>query len=142
MNEEDVSFIDRDKLGRTIEIKDINKKWSILYKDEYYYEETFTIFNHNKRLNTIEIIKYIVMKKYQSKMIKQLNYIHNKLLIHQNNDLDIVLCKCPNDAKRLYNLIEKFCMNNKIKNIMFTGSVGELNKTETYKMISRKNRME
>ena len=73
----DVSFVDRDKLGRTIEIKDIHKKWSILYKDEYYYEETFTIFNHNKRLTAIEIIKYFVMKKYPNIVIKQLNYIHN-----------------------------------------------------------------
>ena len=136
--ENDVPFIDRDGLGRTIEVKDINKKWSILHKDEYFFEETFTLFDHNKRLNTQEIIKKIVMKKHKVMMIKQINYLHNKLLIHQDNNFDIILCKCPEDAKRLYEILEKFSLNNKIKNIMFTGSIGELNKTETYKMIVEK----
>ena len=105
----DLPFIDRDKLGRTIEIEDKNKQWSILHKDEYFYEETFTIFNYpNLRLNTIEIIKNIVMKNHKDLLIKQINYLHNKLLIHQDNNFDIVLCKCPSDAKRLYNIIEKF----------------------------------
>ena len=134
----DLPFIDRDKLGRTIEIEDKNKQWSILYKNEYFYEETFTIFNNSKRLNTIEIIKNIVMKNHKDLLIKQINYLHNKLLIHQDNNFDIVLCKCPADAKRLYNIIEKFSINNKIKNIIFSGSVGEFNKTQTYKMIVEK----
>jgi len=135
---EDTPFIDRDTLGRTIEIEDKNKQWSILYKDEYFYEETFTIFNHSKRLSTREIIKNIVMKKQPTSPIKQINYIHNKLLIHQDDNFDIVLCKCPEDAKRLYSLIEKFCEGNKVKNIIFTGAIGDLNKTQTYKMIVEK----
>ena len=134
----DKSFIDRDKLGRTIEIKDLNKKWTILHKDEYFYEETFTVFNYNLRLTTHHIIKNILMKKQKGVSIKQVNYLNNKLLIHQNDNFDIVLCKCPSDAKRLYDTLEKFYTQNKIKNIMFTGSIGKLNKTKTYKMIVEK----
>lgn len=136
--ETDLSFIDRDKLGRTFEVGDVNKKWSILHKNEYHYEETFTVFGYKKRFNTMEIIKNIVLKKQVSSMIKQINYLYNKLLIHQDNDFDIILCKCPVDAKRLYTLIEKFCNANKINNILFTDSVGDLNRTQVYKMIVEK----
>ena len=133
----DLPFVDRDMLGRTVEISDIKKKWTILYKDEYSYEETFTVFGHRKRLNCIEIIKLLLMKKHQTVVIKQVNYIENKLLIHQDNDFDVVLCKCPGDAERLYKILNDFVEKNKIKNIMFTGVV-ELGKTETYKMIVEK----
>ena len=131
----DPAFLDRDNLGRTIEIADTDKKWSILYKNEYHYEETFTVFGYSKRLKTTEIIKNIVLKKHTGIIIKQVNYIYNKLLIHQNTTFDIVLCKCSADAKRLYEIIKEFCNYNKIDNIMFTGSIGERNKTEIYKMI-------
>lgn len=135
--ENDTPFVDRDVLGRTIEIKDTTKRWTILHKDDYSYEETFTVFGHDKRLNCIEIIKLILMKKHQTIVIKQLNYIENKLLIHQDNDFDVILCKCPGDAKRLYKILNDFVEKNKIKDIMFTGIV-ELGKTETYKMIVEK----
>ena len=124
-------------LGRTIEITDTTKRWTILQKDQYYYEETFTVFDQDKRLNCIEIIKLLLMKKHQTIVIKQVNYIENKLLIHQDNDFDVVVCKCPADAKRLYKILNDFVEKNKIKNIMFTGIV-ELGKTETYKMIVEK----
>ena len=135
--ESDSPFVDRDMLGRTIEITDTTKRWTILQKDQYYYEETFTVFDQDKRLNCIEIIKLLLMKKHQPIVIKQVNYIENKLLIHQDNDFDVVLCKCPGDAKRLYKILNDFAQKNKIKHIMFTGVV-ELGKTETYKMIVEK----
>tara|TARA_R110002110_G_C13416577_1_gene714090 strand:+ start:767 stop:1471 length:705 start_codon:yes stop_codon:yes gene_type:complete len=135
--ENDIPFVDRDILGRTIEVKDITKKWTIIHKDEYSYEETFTVFGQDKRLNCIEIIKSILMKKQKTVVIKQVNYIENKLLIHQDNDFDVVLCKCPKDSERLYKILKEFTEKNKIKHIMFTGSV-KLSKTETYKMIVEK----
>jgi hypothetical protein len=133
-DENDTPFIDRDILGRTIEIKDATKKWTILHKNEYFYEETFTVFGQDKRLNCIEIIKLILMQKHKNIIIKQVNYIENKLLIHQDNDFDVILCKCPSDAKRLYKILEEFVVSNKIKHVLFTGSI-ESGRTDIYKMI-------
>ncbi len=70
-------------------------------------------------------------------MVKQVNYIENKLLIHQDTNFDIILCKCPEDAKRLFNTLQQFSESNNLPSIMFTGKV-ELGKTETYKMIIEK----
>ena len=135
--EVDLPFIDRDEMGRTIEIKDNKKKWSILNKDIYHYEEKFTVFGFKKRLTCKEIIKFILLKKHKTIIVKQVNYIENKLLIHQNNDFDVVLCKCPADAKKLFDVLREFSDHNDLKPIMFTGKV-ELGKTETYNMIVEK----
>ena len=135
--ETDIPFVGRDNIGRTIEIKDINKKWSILHKDEYKYEEKFTVFGFDKRLSCLEIIKHILMKRHKNIIVKQVNYIENKLLIHQDNGFDVILCKCPTDAKRLFETLQQFSEQNNIKPIMFTGKV-ERGKTETYKMIVEK----
>ena len=135
--EGDLPFIDRDKMGRTQEITDKNKKWTILHKCPYYYEEKFTVFNYDHRLTSIEIIKHILLKKSSRPLVKQINYIENKLLIHQDNDFDLILCKCPSDAERLFHTLKNFSEENNIPNLMFTGKV-KLGKTDTYKMIVEK----
>lgn len=135
--EGDTPYVDRDEMGRTLEIEDKNKKWTILQKNEYKYEEKFTVYGFNKRLTSVEIIKLILMKKHKSPIMKQVNYVENKLMIHQNNDFDIILCKCPKDAEKLYTILRDFSDNNRISNILFTGSVN-LGKKETYDMIVEK----
>ena len=79
-------------------------------------------------------IKNILLRKNKSILVKQVNYINNKLLIHQNNDFDIIVCKCNKDAKRLYDTLFEFYNTNKLKNIMFTGKVYK-NKKQVYKII-------
>ena len=133
----DTPFIGRDDMGRTIEIEDKNKKWTILEKVPYHYEEKFTVFNKVDRLSSIEIIKLILLKPHSGLIIKQVNYINNKLLIHQNNDLDIIICKCSKDAEKLYCTLQDFYINNNLKNIMFTGKINK-NKKSIYKIIKSK----
>lgn len=134
----DVGFFDRDEMGRTTELKDISQKWTIIHKDNYEYEEKFTVFGYDDRLDTKKIIKMFILKKHKSILAKQVNYIKNKLLIHQDGDFDIVLCKCPYDAKRLYDVLKEFCEINGVTNIMFTGSIGKRNSKNTYNMIEEK----
>ena len=95
------------------------------------------MFGFKPRLTSIEIIKSILLRKHTSIIVKQVNYIENKLLIHQDNDFDVVLCKCPADAKRLFETLREFINHNGIKHIMFTGKIN-LGKTDTYKMIIEK----
>lgn len=135
--EGDTPYIDRDEMGRTIEIEDNNKKWTIIEKNIYKYEEKFTVYGSSKRLTAIEIIKHILMRKHKTPIMKQINYVENKLLIHQDNDFDIILCKCPSDAKKLYSTLKEFVDNNNVTHTLFTGSIN-LNKKDTYNMIVEK----
>lgn len=133
----DKIYTTRDNMGRNIEIVDKNKKWTILEKSDYHFEEKFTVFNYEKRLTSIDIIKYIMMKKQRGLIVKQVNYINNKLLIHQNNDFDIISCKCQKDCEKLYYLLQDFYQNNNLKNIIFTGKISK-NKKSIYKLIKEK----
>ena len=134
--ENDPKFYSKDSLGRNIEINVKSEKWTILHKDEYFYEEKFTVFGYSKRMETKEIIKLILLRRHKGILLKQVNYVVNKVLIHQDGDFDIIVCKTKSDAKRLYNTLQKFYdSNNKLKNILFTGLVSKRNRTGLYKRV-------
>jgi len=134
----DTPFYVRDELGRTKPVDINSDQWSLVHKDDYYYEEKFTVFGYDKRLETKEIIKYILLRKNKVDKIKQVNYVINKVLIYQNGDFDIIVCKNKSDAKRLYKTLREFSETNKVNNIMFTGLVGKRNRTKLYKRIAEK----
>ena len=62
----------------------------------------------------------------------------NKLLIENDDDFDIVICKNKNDCIRLYNELEKECVERKIKQIMFFGFVRDVNRKTTTQKIMEK----
>ena len=133
---DDLKFYDKDELGRNIEVNIKSDKWSVLHKDEYFYEEKFTVFGYDKRLETKEILKLILLRKHKGILLKQVNYVLNKVLIHQDGDFDIIICKTKSDAKRLYKILREFYeSNDKLKNILFTGLVTERNRNSLYKRI-------
>lgn len=136
--ERDTDYFERDDLGRVIPISIKSDKWTIVHKDEYFYEEKFTVFGFKYRMETKEIIKKILLKKSKDDNIKMINYVTNKVLIHQNGDFDIITCKNTNDSKRLYLTIKEFCDHNKISNVVFTGLVGIKSRVKLYKRISEK----
>jgi hypothetical protein len=135
----DTPFYDRDELGKTREVEVKDQSWTILEKRPYDYEERFSVFGIDRRLEMKEIIKFILMVDIKKeKVIKQINYINNNVLIHHNGDFDIVRCKCVEDAKRFHNTMRDFCEKMKIKNVIFSGVVRKSNKTEIYKKIKKK----
>ena len=61
--ENDPKFYTKDSLGRNVEVNVKSDKWTILHKVEYFYEEKFTVFGYDKRMETKEIIKLIKLKE-------------------------------------------------------------------------------
>lgn len=137
--EDDNTYFDRDELGRTIELTVKNDSWSIIEKRPYEYEEKFSVYGFKKRLDTISIIKLILMKDIKKEhIIKQITYVHNNVTIQSDGNIDIVTCKCIDDAKRLHNLLRDFCKKNKIKNVLFLGKVSKKNRGKMYDIIIEK----
>ena len=134
----DSPFYVRDELGRNKPVDIKSDKWSLVHKDDFFYEEKFTVYGFKERLETKDIIKKILLRRNKEDKIKQVNYVINKVLIYQNGDFDVVVCKNSSDAKRLYKTLRKFCETNKVNNIMFTGLVGKRNRTKLYKKIVEK----
>ena len=134
----DSPFYVRDELGRNKPVDIKSDKWSLIHKDDFLYEEKFTVYGYDERLETKDIIKKILLRRNKKDKIKQINYVINKVLIYQNGDFDVIVCKNSSDAIRLYKTLREFCETNKVNNIMFTGLVGKRNRTKLYKRIVEK----
>jgi len=134
----DPPFYVRDELGRNKPVDIKSNKWGLIHKDDFLYEEKFTVYGYDERLETKDIIKKILLRRNKKDKIKQINYVINKVLIYQNGDFDVVVCKNSSDARRLYKTLREFCETNKVNNIMFTGLVGKRNRTKLYKRIVEK----
>ena len=135
----DLQFTDRDDLGRTLPVTTKRDKWTIVEKRPYQFEEKFSVFGYPERMEMKDIIKQIFLPSIKSKgMVKQVNYIFNKIMIWHGDDFDIVTCKCSKDAKRFHKVLRNFCDNQNIDNVIFSGQVPKRNRTEMYKTIMEK----
>ena len=137
--EDDPQFTDRDELGRTLPITTKGDSWTIVEKRFYEFEEKFSVFGYPERMEMKFILKKIFLPSIKTKgMVKQVNYIFNKVMIWHDNEFDIVTCKCTKDAKRFHNILRDFCVDQKINNVMFSGHVPKRNRTKMFKTIVEK----
>lgn len=116
----------RDEFGRFITNKfsDV-KRWAIIEKRKYFFEETFFVFGYNPRTDrkTFSFIfeKFLLNHPNDKHYFKRIVLYKNKLIFQYDNDIDIVVCKNKEDAIRLSNALEEKCKKMKIKNVLFSG---------------------
>jgi hypothetical protein len=124
----------RDKYGKLLETFTEDSDWVVLGRSEYNMEEQFSVTGANRKLNLQEIINYVLLSKLSDKNPKQVVILNNKIVV-EGITLNMITCKDVNEAVRLYNKIRVHCYDNKVKNIIFFGSVPKQNKKEWYKKI-------
>lgn len=130
----------RDDYGKTYIEKPING-WTILDSSDYFIEETFWVFGKPHRSNrpTIsEVVKKLMIGAHKRNTVKQVIVVHNKLLIYDENQFDMIICKCLEDAQRLHHTLGKICKKQKIKSLMFMGTASPATVSLMYKLISEK----
>jgi hypothetical protein len=64
--------------------------------------------------------------------------VNNKLIIHSEEQFDMVICKCMEDAQRLHHTLNKVVKKNKIKNIIFMGTATDATMGRMYDLIKEK----
>lgn len=116
----------RNEYGQLVPHISNSSKMIIYKKEKYLFEESFWVYGFNpksQRKNFNYILHEIVLKNLPNVKypIKNIIIYNNKLLIQTENDFDIIICKCENDAARLYTELEKEIYKMKIKSIMFSG---------------------
>lgn len=115
----------RDEYGQYANYETVEDGWIVIDRANYNMEETFWVYGYHPKLQrkTFEwIFDNLIKKDSKNKyMFKSIQIYKNKLLIDCNENLEMVICKNKNDCIRLYNQIEKWCMDNKIKYIAFMG---------------------
>jgi len=112
--------------------------WTILHSDEYDVEETFWIYGVSTktyRPTIVEIIKRLMVGAHAKKMVKQVIVVYNKVLIYNENQFDLILCKNLEDAQRLHHTLAKIAKKQKIKSLLFMGTATPATQSMLYDLI-------
>jgi len=125
--ESDTFRILRDDYGRLYTEKPIGD-WTILHSQPFDIEETFWIYGYNPkkvRPDISEIVKRLMIGAHSTKMVKQVIVVHNKLIIYNEDQFDMVICKNLLDAQRLHHTLAKIVKKQKIKSLLFMGTASK-----------------
>jgi hypothetical protein len=71
-------------------------------------------------------------------MVKQIIVVHNKLLIYNEEQFDMVICKNIYEAQRLHHTLAKIAKKQKIKSLMFMGTASKVMVGKMYDLIQSK----
>lgn len=117
----------RNEFGKLIEHKTTSDLWVILDKFKYNEEESFWVWGYNNktdRKNFMWIYDNIVKSSIETKydIIRVMLYKNKVVIKNDRDELEMVICKCVDDAIRVYNKMEEFVKADKIKQIFFMGS--------------------
>lgn len=130
-DDEPDSPLHRNEFGKLVPHTCNSNKMIIYKKEEYLFEETFWIYGLNpksQRRDYFYILNDLIVdeltKNGQLKIkypIKTLIVYRNKLLIENDDDFEIVICKCEEDSVRLYTELQNDIKKQKIKSVAFLG---------------------
>lgn len=132
----------RDEYGKTYIEKPLGD-WTILHSDDYEVEETFWVFGMDKVKNrpTIkEVIKILMNGAFALKKMKQIIVVHNKLVIYNEEQFDMIICKNIDDAQRLHHTLAKIAKKNKFKGLLFMGTASKIMVGRMYDLIQEKTK--
>lgn len=113
--------------------------WTIITSEDFEIEETFWLFgqiNKSDRVQVNEIVKRLMVNAHSKKMVKQIIVIHNKLLIYNEDQFDMVICKNTEEAQRLHHTLAKISRKQKIKSLLFMGTASKANIGRYYDIIA------
>lgn len=106
-----------------------DEDWIVIDRANYNIEESFWVYGYHPKLQRKSckwIIENLICKDKKDKGHFKLVQVYlNKILIDCNGKLDMVICKNKSDSIRLYNEIEKWCISNKAKYIIFMGNIAK-----------------
>ena len=101
--------------------------YQIIEKHLWLVEETFYVYGYHPKTDrkTYDFIykNLVVNSPDTPDEMKRVVILNNKLIIDYVTDFDFVMCKNHEEAKRLYNQIEKDVLNEKRKYIYFSGII-------------------
>ena len=86
----------RDELGRLYKETPMFDKWTILTDSDYQIEETFWLYGKNhltERITIHDFLKPLFKYAYKKDTIKQLIVVNNKIVIYNEDQFEMLICK-------------------------------------------------
>lgn len=105
-------------------------EWKIFLKCNYGDEETFFIYGLKKRLNVLGIFTDIFKPRLES--ICQILIVLNKIVIKNQDDIEVILCKNVKECHRLYNFLFTKIIEQKFNNFIFLGEANKSTRSSLY----------
>ena len=136
--EEDKERVLRDDFGRVYKEKTLFGIWTVLGSHEYNFEETFWLYGHSPihdRKTILEIMQPLMKGAHRAKYTKQIIVVHNKLLIHSEEEFNMVICKNKLDAQRLHHALHKAAKKGRFKSLIFMGTATPATVSRMYEVI-------
>lgn len=126
---DEISYL-RNEYGKMVQQVTNSEKWGVLDKFSYDVEETFWVwgFNNNTDRKTFQwIYDNILLGTIQSNYdIRRVILYKNKVIFKHDDDfMDLIICKTMDDAIRFYNKLEEFIKRDKVKQVFFIGSFNQ-----------------
>jgi hypothetical protein len=104
-----------------------NENYAIIAKNDWYIPETYHVYGYHPskdRKTGRWIYDNIITHEHSIDNMKNIFYYKNKLIVQHNNDIDIIICKTKNEAKRLYDKCEQLSRN-VYQYLFFTGEINK-----------------
>lgn len=132
----------RDRFGKTYKEKPLGD-WTILHSEDYEIEETFWIYGlkaKGSRPTIAEIVKRLMVNAHSKRLVKQVIVVHNKVIIYNENQFELIICKNMVDAQRLHHTLAKIAKKQKIKTLLFMGTASKVMISNMYDLIHEKTK--
>lgn len=116
----------RNEDGKFVNLSTTDGDWVVYDRGPMLVEETFWVYGYHPKFQrkTFDwIFNEFIAKKDDKRELKNVVVFQNKLIVDTNGRLEMVLCKNKEDAVRMYNMIDSWCKEKKIKFVTFGGDV-------------------
>jgi hypothetical protein len=136
--ENDSTTLVKDFLGRWVNREVFLDKYCLLKRKDFLIEETFYVFGFDpvsERKTIKTIIKLLVKGINDESLTKNVIVLHNKLIIFNEHQFDIVICKCEEDCLRLYDTLRNIAKKRVFRRLLFMGIASEMMVGRLYEMM-------
>lgn len=96
--------------------------WEIMESFHWREEETFHVYGLKERLDLPDILKKAFLSRNK---IYEVVMVHNKIVIDDKSDMEVILCKNIPETRRLYDFIFRFLVTQGINNFLFLGTANK-----------------
>lgn len=121
----------KDDLGRNFKIELDDDKFSILNIREYKIEEVFLDYKSKKKINTPELINTYL----KGSGLKQVSKLNNKIVIQNDEKINLFTLKNENDSLRFTDSLSKYCIENAKKDCLIINDYSTIHRKYMYNLL-------
>ena len=128
------NYFVKDELGRQVKIEVDDPSFKILKISKYKVEDFIFDIKKNKRLDFISFIR----KYIQKEGIKLVSKLNNKIIVQNNDLIDIFSLKSESESKRFLQILENYMLKNKRMDCIIVLDDSIQQKKYLYELLSSK----